>query len=174
MTRLRVFAAAVLAGTGALWGSAPAVSLAVDVRATLHRFTAEVAHAQLQWETDPETGAPRHGELTFRWSEVTTGNATRDRELRAWVQADRWPEGRFQARHVEVSEDGNAWHVRGELMLRDTTRPVELTVRRENATSPRWSGSVEIDHREWGLPRIRRAGLLTVEPVVTVRFVLKP
>lgn len=162
----------------AVWavGAEPAparLELKVDVRATLHRFTAEVAQPALSWTLDEATGLPAAAEASFRWSEVTTGNATRDRELRAWVDAERWPEGRFVTTRIEARAEGAELHVAGELTLRGTARPLECVARRE-ADGGAWSGAVALDHRAWGLPPIRRAGLLTVDPVVTVRFRVEP
>ncbi|HEY5550448.1 MAG TPA: YceI family protein [Opitutaceae bacterium] len=140
----------------------------VAVKATMHSFDARVTGGELAVTTDA-TGAIATAAFTFPWSGVRTGNDKRDREMLEWVHADEHPNGVFALKTIEMRPAGT--FATGTLELNGNSREIEFPVSMEPAGSGlRVSGETAIDHREWGLKQIRKFGLFSVNPTVTVSF----
>jgi hypothetical protein len=83
---------------------------------------------------------------------------------RVVLEADRFPEIRFESR--EVRPAGNGWEVRGALTLHGTTRELRTTVRR---AGERRVAEVNLDQRDFGIrPFSALFGALRVRPEVTI------
>jgi polyisoprenoid-binding protein YceI len=119
-----------------------------DVRATL---TADEEH--------PE-GCCASAELAV--ASVDTGSPERDTHLRGpdFFDAQRFPTIHFRSTRVEgnASKEGDRFRVIGDLTIRDHTMEVTLDCVFEGRGKDPWgkeragfSGSAEIDRRDWGL-----------------------
>jgi polyisoprenoid-binding protein YceI len=144
------------------------LEVSVDVKATMHSFTARVTGGELALTTDA-AGAIDSATFTFEWSGVKTDNEKRDREMLDWIRADEHPKGAFTLKAIETRDSGT--FATGTLEFHGNTREIEFPVTIAPAgAARRVSGEAKIDHREWGLKQIKKFGLLTVNPTVTVRF----
>jgi polyisoprenoid-binding protein YceI len=89
---------------------------------------------------------------------IDTRDATRDDHLRSgdFFDVDRHPTLRY--RSTGVRQEGDQWHVDGELTIRDVTRRVPLRVTFEGVGTDPWGGQraaftaeAEINREEFGL-----------------------
>lgn len=150
---------------------ADGASLEVDIRATGHPFTARLEHFDVTLAGDLAPPTIDRATLRFRWQELKTGKADRDAAMLKWVGADRNPEGNFVLESFQPASDPGVFTGSGKLELAGQSRPVSFPVRletRDGVTTLR--GEASIDHQQWGLPKIRKFGVFTVNPVVKVRF----
>jgi polyisoprenoid-binding protein YceI len=109
--------------------------IAFDARATLHAFTGVSRRIDGRIEAIPvaieQSGS---GVITVRAESFTTGNRLRDRNMRALLEIDRYPDIRFTVEQVRVRRPPSADHasalltVTGQLQVRDVTRPLQLPV----------------------------------------------
>lgn len=98
-------------------------------------------------------------EVTIDAASISTGDDTRDGHLRGadFFDVEQYPTPAFHSTGVEQGR-GGTWRVRGDLTVRDVTRPVVLEVEFEGASTSPWgdqrigfTASTEIDREEWGL-----------------------
>lgn len=149
-----------------------AVKLTVDAHATMHSFTGTVAHPAVTVEADPAAGAITAATVRFAWADLKTGDKARDKEMLEWATA-KSAEGVFILVKLAPGGSADAFTATGTLALNGQTRELSFPVKIVR-TAAGWdiSGEAKIDHRDWGLPKIRKFGMLTVDPVVTIRFAL--
>jgi polyisoprenoid-binding protein YceI len=90
---------------------------------------------------------------------VQTGNVDRDNHLRTgdFFEAEKYPEITFRSTGIK-SHAGAEFVLDGELTIKDVTKPVELVVEFEGATTSPYgqqvfgfSATTEIDREDWGL-----------------------
>jgi polyisoprenoid-binding protein YceI len=90
---------------------------------------------------------------------VQTGNVDRDNHLRTgdFFEAEKYPTITFRSTGIK-SHAGAEFVLDGELTIKDVTKPVELVVEFEGATTSPYGQSVfgfsattEIDREDWGL-----------------------
>jgi polyisoprenoid-binding protein YceI len=90
---------------------------------------------------------------------VQTGNVDRDNHLRTgdFFEAEKYPTITFRSTGIK-SHSGAEFVLDGELTIKDVTKPVELVVEFEGATTSPYgqalfgfSASTEIDREDWGL-----------------------
>jgi polyisoprenoid-binding protein YceI len=148
-------------------------------------FVAHGTFGECSGSTSMATGAIRGGRdytTTRGWVEVPlatfgTGNARRDRRLRAVLEVDRHPRMQVVLRGATVvsaalgARDVTTLFVRGRLTLRGVTRYVELlaTVTR-SASRTRVTSSFRLNLSDYGVVGLTRfLGLLRVRPLIEVR-----
>lgn len=167
---LPMFAIAAAQATAGPVAIAPdSLEVSVAIKATMHSFTARVTGGELAVTGDAATRAIASAVYKFPWSGVTTGNKNRDGEMLEWVRADEHPDGVFTLRAIEQRASGTV--ATGTLEFHGKRREIEFPVAIEPAgTGLRVSGTATLDHREWGLKQIKKFGLFTVNPTVTVSF----
>ncbi|MGW4941083.1 YceI family protein [Actinoplanes sp. NPDC004185] len=90
---------------------------------------------------------------------VQTGNVDRDNHLRTgdFFEAEKYPAITFRSTGIK-SHSGAEFVLDGELTIKDVTKPVELVVEFEGATTSPYgqqvfgfSATTEIDREDWGL-----------------------
>ena len=90
---------------------------------------------------------------------VHTGNVDRDNHLRTgdFFEAEKYPTMTFRSTGIK-SHSGAEFVLDGELTIKDVTKPVELVVEFEGATTSPYgqqvfgfSATTEIDREDWGL-----------------------
>jgi polyisoprenoid-binding protein YceI len=140
----------------------------VDVNATLN-FTAHLDAYDAQVTVDDTTGKFKNAVFAFKFTDLKTGNAERDTHMLNWLGGG-VPEGRFELGNLAVTPNGQG-QASGRLIFHGTTEriefPVEVT-KTDNTYSI--TGQVTIDYRNWGLKKIRKAMVFTVDPEVKIRF----
>lgn len=147
------------------------VKIEVAAKATMHGFTGKLDTATVTLEGDDAAGTISAATVRFAWADLKTGDTSRDKEMLAWATA-KSPEGVFLLIRLTPSSV-TTFTATGSLALNGQTREISFPVTIAK-TPAGWavSGETTIDHRDWGLPKIRKFGMLTVDPVVTIRFSL--
>lgn len=107
--------------------------------------------------SDPPTQS--RVDVTIVTASVTTGAQQRDEHLRSpdFFESERFPELTF--RSTDVDDLGDGWQLRGDLTIRDITRPVTLDMEFEGTAPDPMSGgnraaffaSTEVNREDWGL-----------------------
>lgn len=146
-------------------------SVNFKVRATLHSFTGTATEWNAQVVFPEGSDLPEQAKFTASVAGMQTGDEKRDRDMHEWLNAEKFPEIEFDLEALK--QEGEAYQATGKLMLHGEAKPVTIPVTFEqtgNAFSV--SGEVTIDHREYGLKKYRKFGLLTVNPEVDVTFTL--
>ena len=96
---------------------------------------------------------------TITTASVQTGTVDRDNHLRTgdFFEAEKYPHMTFRSTGIK-SHAGAEFVLDGELTIKDVTKPVELIVEFEGATTSPYgqavfgfSASTEIDREDWGL-----------------------
>ena len=96
---------------------------------------------------------------TITTASVQTGNVDRDNHLRTgdFFEAEKYPQITFRSTGIK-SHSGAEFVLDGELTIKDVTKPVELVVEFEGATTSPYgqqlfgfSATTEIDREDWGL-----------------------
>ena len=145
----------------------------IAVKATVDSFVARLEDFDVTVTIDPETA--QVGSTVFRadLAAVKTGRADRDGDMNAWLQTVQYPQVRFELTAMDRGPDG-ALTARGRFQLhgrqRDVSFPAKVGVDHGLVTI---DGSAALDTREFGLPVIRKFLVLTVDPVLHVRFHLQ-
>jgi polyisoprenoid-binding protein YceI len=97
-------------------------------------------------------------EVTAQAASVTTGVPDRDAHLRSpdFLDADQYPTVSFKS--TEITANGDAWKLTGDLTIRGITRPVTFDLEFEGSVTDPYgqhkagfAGKAEIDREEWGL-----------------------
>ncbi len=148
------------------------VKITVDAHATMHAFTGTLEKAAVSLDADPESGTITTATVRFAWADLKTGDKGRDKEMIHWATATS-PEGVFLLLRLAPGETPESYTATGSLALNGRTKEITFPVKIvRDARGWAVSGATTIDHRDWGLPKIRKFGMLTVDPVVTIRFSL--
>lgn len=142
----------------------------VDVDATKN-FTAHLDAYDARVLVDDVTGKIKSAVFSFKFTDLKTGNTDRDADMIKWLGGG-IPEGRFELGNLAVTPNGQG-QASGRLIFHGTTERIEFPVEVTKADNTYTvKGQVTIDYRNWGLKKIRKALLFTVEPNVDVRFKL--
>jgi polyisoprenoid-binding protein YceI len=91
-------------------------------------------------------------------SSIDTNQPDRDAHLKSpdFLDVEKWPEMKFHTTSLEKVDDRN-WLAKGELTIRDVSRPIELNVQFGGVgTGPKGeviflSASTEINREDWGM-----------------------
>ncbi|MEL6181831.1 MAG: YceI family protein [Myxococcota bacterium] len=117
---------------------------------------------------------------------INTRNGDRDNHLRSgdFFDAESWPTMTFTSTHIERT--GGALHIKGNLTIRDQTRPVTLSVEQGGSGKDPWgnfrvgySGKTTLSRKDFGLTwnQALETGGVLVGDEVEVEFevqLLKP
>jgi len=144
----------------------------IIVKATVDSFTGHL----VKFEPVVTLGADGHvtaARIRFQFSDVQTGRDRRDKAMHEWQQTERYPDGEFQLDRLTPQADA-AWLARGRLTFHGRTQPLEfpVTILTQGDVCA-IDGEAVMDTREFDLPVIRMMALLTVDPLVHVRFHLQ-
>ncbi|HEX4743529.1 MAG TPA: YceI family protein [Candidatus Limnocylindria bacterium] len=120
------------------------------VRASLSGVTGEL-------DFDPARPEAAKIRLAIPAATVNTGDEKRDGHLRSpdFLDAERFPEITFESRSVR--KDGDGYTVSGDLTIRGTTRPADVSVTVNGVVDGMkgkvagFSGTATIDRTKWGL-----------------------
>lgn len=167
-----LFALPIFGSAAPLTVNPDSVKIEVDARATMHGFTGRLDKADVALETTPAGDAIASASVRFAWADLKTGDKGRDKEMLAWATA-KSPDGAFLLLKLAPTSAANTYTASGSLSLNGESREISFPITIvHGATGWSVSGETKIDHRDWGLPKIRKFGMLTVDPVVTIRFSL--
>lgn len=129
-------------------------------------------------EVDGADHTTARGEAVIKTASVNTGAQQRDDHLRSadFFESEKYPEMKFVLGSVEKKDDSN-YIARGDLTIRDSTRPVELSVEVGGPINDPWgnervslSVNGKIDRKDWNLTwnQVLEAGALLVGETITL------
>lgn len=110
-------------------------------------------------EYDPQAPDRTHVELWIKAASIDTGDAKRDGHLRSpdFLDAQKYPEITFKSTKIE-RKGNNDWLARGDLTIRDVTKPVDVKVETLGVVEDPYvkqrvgfDATARFDRREWGL-----------------------
>lgn len=142
------------------------------VKATMGSFVGVLSAYEAQITID-EAVAVKSAALTFKFSELTTGEEKRDRHMHEWQDSSAHPDCRFELTRLTSQADGS--HLaEGNFTLHGLTRPLSFPVRiTTEGQRLILDGEAVVNTVDFGLPIIRKFLALKVNPEVVVRFHLQ-
>ena len=147
-------------------------SIRVDVKATGHDFTGRLTSYKVKITGDASKAVPDKVSLTWDFKNFLTGDKKRNKEMLHWLEHPRIPSGSFTLASFTKRVDGRMW-AKGTLKIHGVSKTIEFPVKSERkGKALTVSGAVKLDHRDYKLDKIRKVLVLTVDPVMTVRFSL--
>jgi len=146
----------------------------IVVKATVDSFTGRLAEYQPKLVIDPATGKVLQASVGFNFVDVKTGKADRDKQMLAWAEAETHPQGVFTMTDLQPDAVNGRHLVKGTLKFHGVEKSVEfpLSITTDQKIYS-FDGEARVDTREFGLPIIRKFGLLKVDPIVKIRFHLQ-
>lgn len=146
----------------------------IAVKVTVDSFVGHLDAYQASIALDPGTHAVQTASLSFRWSDVKTGKPERDKQMNEWQHSEEYPTGQFTLVNLAPAGATGTQQASGTLALHGHTHEVTFPVTIHlNGNVESIDGDAPVDVRDYGLPVIRKFGVLKVDPVVHVRFHLQ-
>jgi polyisoprenoid-binding protein YceI len=140
----------------------------VAVNSTVGSFMGKLEKYQAALEYEPPQFLPTKADLTFDFKDLKTGNRERDAHMLKWLQHSRNPTASFHLKSWR-QEGGGAVAV-GELTIHGVHREIQMPVVAERQGDDyNIDATVELDYRDFGLPKIRQALLFSVDPHLKIR-----
>lgn len=148
-------------------------SISVDVKASMHNFTGHLRDYKIKITGDAAKAIPDKVVLSWDFKDLVTGDKKRDKEMLQWMEHGRLPTGGFTLASFTKRVDGKMW-AKGTLTIHGVSKTIEFPVKSERKGKVlKISGSVRMDHRDFKLSKIRKVLVMTVNPVLIVRFSLQ-
>lgn len=141
----------------------------VVVSSTVDSFVGHLDKYQANIECDPAAVLPARADVSFDFADLKTGNTDRDAAMLKWLGYD---SNRIASFHLmSWKQSGNTNIATGELMIHGVKQSVQMPVVIKQGNNA-WdiSGQAFIDYRDFNLPKIRKALILTVNPKLVVRY----
>ncbi len=146
-----------------------ASAIEVAVATTIDSFVGRLEKFDAVIDPGPPGGLPAGAKVNFNFASLKTGNLDRDAAMLKWLEFDSHPGGTFLLR--QWRQDGATNVALGDLTIHGAARAVEIPVSvHAEGGLVEISGRVEFDYRDFHLPKIRKALILTVHPVLRVSF----
>ena len=157
-----------LASAGTLKVDKAKSRIQVDAKATGHEFTGTLGDYSAKITGDDVTLDPTGVDLTWKFSDLKTGDEKRDREMIKWLGGGA-PEGSFT--FTKTWTDKGKTHAMGNLKIHGISKTISFpyTAKKEGP----WvtiDGAASLDYQDFGLPIIRAMAVMTVNPKLAVRF----
>ena len=143
----------------------------VEAKSTLHDFSGTLEKYELSIAFDPKTNAPTRADLTFDFKDLNTGDKGRDSDMLKWLAYPASPKASFHL--TGWKQEGSQFIARGELSIHGVKQEITMPVNIEKVDDTyHIRGVARLDYRDFQLPMIRKALVLTVDPHLTVTFQL--
>jgi polyisoprenoid-binding protein YceI len=137
--------------------------------ATGHSFHGSVTHWTLDLTVPDGADIPDKAVFTAKVLDLTTDHKKRDEEMMHWIEPEKADNIMFELTEISATDEGQ--EAEGKLMLHGIELPITIPIQiTRDGNTLTVSGEVVVDHQLWGLPKIRKFGLLTVAPEVDVAF----
>jgi len=170
----------VIALSGFIPSFLPARDLVLDEQRSFINFTVdalahEVAGHVISFEAEMDfphnTAFPESVQIRFKVTQLTTDHDERDTQMLNWLEAEKFPDAVFKLDFWEGS--GSTRIAYGSLTLHGVTRSVDIPVTL-STLGPRiiLTGETAINTRDFRLPKVRRAMVVSVSPTVEISFTL--
>jgi polyisoprenoid-binding protein YceI len=144
-------------------------NIQVQVTTTADSFVGQLEKFSAHMEWDPSSKLPNKTTITFHFADLKTGNAARDKAMLKWLNNEAYPTGTFQL--TGWKQGGGTNTALGTLSLHGVQRSICSRVRiSQTGLLCEIDGTAEFDYREFDLPKIRKALVLTVHPRLKVVY----
>ena len=144
------------------------IQVAVD--STLHSFSGHLDKYTAEVDaTESSNNLPTKAEVSFDFADLKTGDKGRDADMLKWLDHDKFPTATFHLTGWE--KDGDTNYALGELTIHGVKQSLKMPVA-VTQTGGVWdiAGEVDLDYRNFSLPKIRKMLMLTVDPHLRVAF----
>lgn len=148
-------------------------TIEVLVHGTSGSFTGHVEQFSSLIEFDSDHHRIIRTSVTFRFPDLKTGRPNRDQHMLEWLESSRYPEVSFRLEALAKDRAGGDV-AQGRLTIHGVERTVSFPVN-FLMEGQRFSidGEIQLDYRDFGLPRLRKYWILSVDPELKVRFHLQ-
>ncbi|EDY85283.1 hypothetical protein VDG1235_4918 [Verrucomicrobiia bacterium DG1235] len=120
-------------------------------------------------DIDPDSLEVRKAAFSFKFENLDSDKAKRDKKMRDWMNIDVHPEARFTLKKV-VEIDGQKVG-KGSFFMHGVSRDIEIPFSVESdGDQVTLDGSVTLDYENWDLKIIRLFYVLTVDTEITPHF----
>lgn len=143
-------------------------SIVAHAKATGHGFEATPKIYTCDLEIDNDRKAIEKVTFSFRFENLTTQNAKRDKEMLHWLEAETFPELIFTAN--QWSMEGGQNVLRGELTFHGKTQPIAIVMELQAQDGFHAKGYFRIDTRDFGLAPIKKMMFLKVDPLLQINL----
>ncbi|HEY9154933.1 MAG TPA: YceI family protein, partial [Opitutaceae bacterium] len=137
-------------------------------------FTAELSDYHIDVLADSDTGKITSAQINFPFSAIKTGDLRRDREMLSWENNDQFPQVVCTLTQLEAHGEAK-FTAQGEVLFHGVKKSISFpasVIINPNQTYA-IDGEVDVDTRDYNLPRVRKYLIITVNPVVHVVFHLQ-
>jgi polyisoprenoid-binding protein YceI len=140
----------------------------VVVNSTAGSFIGKLAKYQAALECEPPQLLPTKADLTFDFNDLKTGIRERDAHMLKWLQHSRNPTASFHLKSWRQERGGSV--AVGELTIHGVQREIQMPVFvKTHGDNYNIDATVELDYRDFGLPKIRQVLLFSVDPHLKIR-----
>ena len=140
----------------------------VDAKATGHEFTGTLSDYSAKITGDSATLKPTGVDLTWKFSDLKTGDEKRDKEMIKWLGGGA-PEGSFT--FTKTWSDQGKTFAMGNLKIHGISKAISFPyTTRKDGNWVTIDGSATMNYEDFGLPIIRAMAVMTVNPKLEVRF----
>jgi polyisoprenoid-binding protein YceI len=144
-------------------------SVEVAVNATVDSFVGRLQKYTASIDCETNSDFPSRAEIRFDFKDLATGDKGRDAAMLQWLEYSDHREAGFALLSWRISNSTN--YVIGVFKMHGVERELEIPVaRRRDGLSWEIAGQAKLDYRDFKLPKIRKALLLTVDPKLVVTF----
>jgi polyisoprenoid-binding protein YceI len=147
-------------------------SIAVDAKATNHRFTGTLKDFDVKITGLRKSLVPTKVELKWDFKNLDTADKKRDRNMLKWLEYGKKPTGSFVMTKWIDDGKGNTF-TRGNITIhgvkKEITFPCKVSRNGKTITA---AGNAQLTYTDFGLPHIRQLVVLTVNPKLSIRFTL--
>jgi polyisoprenoid-binding protein YceI len=141
----------------------------VDAKATGHNFTGTLKDFTASVSGDPASLAPQGFKLDWKFNDLDTDDAKRDKEMVKWLGGGQ-PKGSFKFTKSWTGKDGTQ-QAMGQLTINGVSKTVSFPyTAKKDGDWVTVDGKVSMDYRNFSLPIIRAMAVMTVDPQLVVRF----
>lgn len=145
----------------------------IAVKATVGSFTGHLRTFTARITTNPAGTRVETAAFHCEFVAIDTDNAGRNRDMNAWQETRRFPHVSFALTSLAPAGDGRLTAT-GLLQLHGVRRIIRFPVTISSAGGRMIiDGAATLDTHDFGLPIIRKFLVLSVNPVVHVRFHLE-
>ena len=151
-------------------------SISVKAKATGGGFTGTLSDFQADIQGDASTLKPSSVKVTWKFSDLDTKEAKRNKKMLSWLETGTHPNGEFTlTKTFEKTVLGKKQtYAVGKIKIHGITKqivfPITLT---KNGKSLTITGQGSLNTTDFNLPIIRIAFIATVKPSIVIDFTLK-
>jgi polyisoprenoid-binding protein YceI len=149
-------------------------NIEASAKATMESFTAKLPAFDAVISIDPAEKRVVSAQFKFHFSDIKTSNDKRDGEMLHWEQTEQFPDCVFNLDSLEPAA-GGAFTAHGKFTFHGVTKEISFpaTISFPTADTCKIDGQPTLDTRDFGLPIIRKFGMLKVDPVLKIKFHLE-